>query len=112
VRVVISKAGVDAMCRSYRSLIRAALILVVVLAPHVSHADTIQCERAISSAQGLLFASKCVQRLGEIQQNGGAIGFDLQGTGEKRGSLGVATQLRERDTQQLQQISIIRRTTN
>src|SRR6266404_3083150 len=50
VRVVISKAGVDAMCRSYRSLIRAALILVVVLAPHVSHADTIQCERAISVA--------------------------------------------------------------
>jgi hypothetical protein len=32
--------------------------------------------------------------LGEIQQNGGAVGFDLKGTGKKRGPLSVAAELR------------------
>jgi hypothetical protein len=50
--------------------------------------------------------------LGEIQQNGGAVGFELQGTGETQNPIGVAPELREGDAQQLQEIGIVRCTTN
>lgn len=52
-----------------------------------------------------------MQRLGEIQQDAGAIGFELQGTGEERDCIDVAAKLRERHSQQLQQIGVVRRTT-
>jgi hypothetical protein len=52
-----------------------------------------------------------VQRSGEIQQDSGAVGFELQGTGEKHDSVSVPAELRERDAQQLLEISIVRRTT-
>src|SRR5258708_7752085 len=67
----------------------------------------IQCKRAITAAQRLLFPSERAQCLGEVQENGWTVGLEFQRTRQETGAAQMISELPERDTEKLHQIWII-----
>ena len=71
----------------------------------------IQRERTVASLERFRFAPERVQRPGEIQQYRGAVGLELNGAREEADSVGMTAELSERDAEELQEASVIGRTT-
>src|SRR4029077_8760501 len=67
--------------------------------PVASRERLIQSKRTITGAQGFLLTPERVQRLGEIEQNGRAVGLQRQGTGEEHDSVRVTSELSQCDAE-------------